>query len=64
MTDDLKPSGEHVFRSNLINIHDEGDVRYWTEKLGCTSDELKIAVLGAGAHVPKVREWMGKNWNR
>jgi hypothetical protein len=41
-----------------INLSQEHEVRYWTQELGCTPEELKAAVQAAGNSVEKVREYV------
>ena len=41
--------------SSRINIHEDYEVRYWTEKFGCSAEELKAAVAAAGPSVAEVR---------
>ena len=31
-----------------VNVHEEYELRYWSEKFGCTHDELKAALRKAG----------------
>ncbi len=31
-----------------VNVHEDYELRYWSEKLGCTHDELKAAVKKVG----------------
>jgi hypothetical protein len=35
-----------------INVHEEYELRYWSEKFGCTHEELKAAVMEVGV-MPK-----------
>lgn len=39
-----------------INTSQEHEVRYWTEALGCTEEQLKAAVSAVGNSAEKVRE--------
>lgn len=41
--------------SARINIHEPHELRYWTEKLGCSAEELKAAVAAAGPSFVEVR---------
>lgn len=41
--------------SSRINIHEDYEVRYWTEKFNCSAQELKAAVAAAGPSVAEVR---------
>lgn len=45
---------------NHIDVNEEYDVRYWTEELGVSADELKSAVQTAGPSVKAVRKHLGK----
>jgi hypothetical protein len=39
-----------------INMSQEHEVRYWTEKLGCTADELRAAVEAVGPMAEAVEQ--------
>jgi hypothetical protein len=39
-----------------ININQDYEVSYWSEKLGVSADQLRSAVAKAGPMVKKVRE--------
>ena len=43
-----------------INIHEEHEVRYWTEALGVSREQLAAAVKAVGVSADKVREHLGK----
>jgi hypothetical protein len=43
-----------------INVHQEHEVRYWTQKLGCTKQQLVDAVSAAGVMVTDVQRHLGK----
>jgi hypothetical protein len=43
-----------------INIHEEHEVRYWTQALGLTKEELAAAVKAAGTSAAAVRQHLGK----
>jgi hypothetical protein len=34
--------------ASRINVHEDYEVRYWSEKFGCSAEELKAAVTAAG----------------
>jgi hypothetical protein len=34
-----------------VNINDDIDVKYWTKKFGCTTNQLKMAVEKVGVMV-------------
>lgn len=48
---------------NLISMKEEHEVRYWTQALGVTKEELQRAVDAVGNGVTKVRDHLGKNGN-
>jgi uncharacterized protein DUF3606 len=54
MADELKHTGR--LDDSRININQDYEVRYWTEKLGVSADELRSAVAKAGPVVKHVRE--------
>lgn len=43
-----------------INLNQDHEVRYWTDALGCTEDQLKAAVKKAGPMVDDVRAALKK----
>ena len=43
-----------------INIHEEYEVRHWTEALGVTREELEKAVAEVGVSANAVREHLKK----
>jgi hypothetical protein len=43
-----------------INLDEERDVRYWTERLCCTEDELRKAVIAAGLSVRSVQQLLSR----
>lgn len=45
---------------NTINLNEDYEVRYWTEELGVTKEELAEAVNKAGKSAQAVREFLGK----
>jgi hypothetical protein len=58
MADD--PKSRHGQDRTRINTDQEHELRYWSETLGVTQDELKDAVRIAGNQVDKVREHLGR----
>jgi len=42
-----------------INIHQQHEVNYWTEKLGVTEQQLKAAVKAVGPMVKDVKRHLG-----
>jgi hypothetical protein len=43
-----------------INVDREQDVRYWAERLCCTEEELRQAVITAGASVMSVQQLLSR----
>ena len=43
-----------------ININEPHEVRYWTQRLGCTEEELRKAVARAGTMAQDVRSALGR----
>lgn len=43
-----------------ININEEHEVRYWTETLKCTVEQLRAAVNSVGADEDNVRAYLQK----
>lgn len=43
-----------------INIHQEHELRYWTQKFGVTRQELEAAVQKVGVSARAVAEELGK----
>jgi hypothetical protein len=39
-----------------INVHQEHELRYWSERFGVTPDQLKAAVRAVGPHVSAVEQ--------
>ncbi len=58
MSDDLKNRG--VQDRARININEEHEVRYWTNALGVSKEQLAAAVQAVGVSAEKVREHLGK----
>jgi hypothetical protein len=59
MSDDLnKRSGSDRSR---ISLGEEHEVRYWTEKLGVSREELERAVKAVGNSPDRVREHLHKH---
>ena len=54
MSDNLQKSGQQD--RSRINVHEEWEVRYWTETLGVSRQELEKAVAAVGVAADKVRE--------
>jgi hypothetical protein len=50
------PSARGPQDRQRIDIHQEHELRYWTEKLGVTADELREAVEAVGPMVNDVEQ--------
>lgn len=44
----------------LIDVTDPSDVDYWTDALGVSETELRLAVAAVGSSVQDVRDHLGK----
>jgi Protein of unknown function (DUF3606) len=60
MADDLKNPGAQD--RNRVNVNEDHEVRYWTQKWGVTKEQLMAAVKKAGASVAAVAKTLGKKW--
>jgi hypothetical protein len=58
MPDDHKNRGPRD--GQRVNVHEDYEVRYWTEKFGVTAQELKDAVAKVGPMVEDVKKALGK----
>jgi hypothetical protein len=58
MADDTSNRGQQD--RSRINMSQEHEVRYWTEALGVSEEQLKAAVKSVGNSADKVREHLGK----
>ena len=58
MADDLKNRGAQD--RSRVNIQEDHEVRYWTEKWGVTKEELADAVKRAGLSADAVARELGK----
>jgi len=56
MTNDLSDGGQH----NRVNLHEDGSVRFWTHKFGCTKQQLEQAVKKVGPELGPVRAELGR----
>lgn len=43
-----------------INVHEDYDLRYWTQKFGVTKQQLEAAVRNVGTHPEDVAIELGK----
>jgi hypothetical protein len=58
MADDLKERGARD--RSRVNVHEDYEVRYWTEKWGVTKEQLVHAVQKAGVSAEAVARELGK----
>lgn len=58
MSDDLKNRG--LQDRIRINMNEEHEVRYWTQELGVSREELARAVHSVGVMAADVRKRLGK----
>ena len=54
MSDNLQKTGQQD--RSRINVHEEHEVRYWTEALGVSREQLEKAVGQVGVSANAVRE--------
>lgn len=54
MADDLSKRGQQD--RNRINVHEEHEVRYWTQELGVSRDRLEQLVKQVGPSAQAVRD--------
>jgi hypothetical protein len=59
MSDNLENRGQQD--RSRINVHEEWEVRHWTEALGVSKEELERAVKAVGPSVNAVRQHLGRN---
>jgi hypothetical protein len=58
MSDDFKNrGGQDRLR---INIHEEHELRYWTQELNVSKEQLERAVQAVGVMAAEVRKHLGK----
>jgi len=58
MSDNLQDRGQQD--RSRINVHEDYEVRHWTQALGVSKEELEKAVKAVGPSVSAVREHLGK----
>jgi Protein of unknown function (DUF3606) len=58
MADDLKDRGAQD--RSRVNVNEDHEVRYWTQKWGVTKEQLMAAVKKAGISVAAVAKALGK----
>jgi hypothetical protein len=49
-------------QTSRISMNDEQEVRYWTEALGCSKDELAAALARVGNSTDAVRREVNRHW--
>lgn len=54
MSDNLQKAGQQD--RSRINVHEEWEVRHWTEALGVSREELERAVAEVGVSAEAVRQ--------
>ena len=59
MSDNLNDRGQQD--RSRINVHEEWEVRHWTEALGVSREQLENAVRQVGPSVTAVREHLGRH---
>lgn len=47
--------------SNRINVNESQEVRYWTQALGCSAEELRDAVSKVGTSIQAVSNYIKGN---
>ena len=58
MPDDRSKRGPQD--ATRINVHESWELKYWTEELGVTEQELRDAVQQVGPMAKDVRKHLGK----
>jgi hypothetical protein len=59
MSDDTKDRGQRD--RSRIDVSQEHECRYWSEKFGVSADDLKQAVGQVGPMVKDVEQWFSKS---
>ena len=49
--------------ASRINVNEDYEVKYWTEKFNCSKEELKKAVVEVGTSAEKVGAHLKKQLN-
>jgi hypothetical protein len=57
MSDDKSLRQPHD--ASRINVNEDYEVRYWTNKFGCSKEELERAVKAVGVSARAVEEYLG-----
>ena len=58
MTDNLEERGPRD--RSRVNVHEPHELRYWTEQLGVSPEELTDAVAQIGPMVADLRQWFSR----
>ncbi len=58
MSDDKSKAGPAD--RTRINVNEDYELRYWTQELGVSADELRAAVKAVGPMADAVRQHLGK----
>lgn len=58
MSDDLNKRGQQD--RSRINVHEDHEVRYWTETLGVSREQLENAVRDVGPGAEAVRRHLAR----
>jgi hypothetical protein len=58
MSDDLNKKGPQD--ASRVNVHEEWELKYWSEKFGVSKDQLKKAVAAVGTSANAVKNYLGK----
>ena len=58
MSDDLKQTGKP--EDDRINVNQDHELSYWSEKLGVSREQLRKAVQAAGPMVKDVQRHLGR----
>jgi hypothetical protein len=56
MADDPKNRGPQD--RARVNVNEPHEVRYWTEKFGCTKEDLETAVKQVGVMADKIESYL------
>lgn len=57
----MRPDEPRTFEAPpLIDVMDEGQLAYWSERLDATADELREAVREVGPNRTAVAIWLGR----
>jgi hypothetical protein len=59
MADDKTKSG--AADRTRVNVHEDYEVRHWTQKFGCTAEQLRAAVGAVGPMVKDVEQYSRSN---